>query len=35
MAKARFIHFYGTFKDLYEWGRGWASMSVQCLPYAT
>jgi hypothetical protein len=29
MAKTRFIHFYGTFKDLYEWGRGWASMSVK------
>lgn len=23
MAKTRFIHFYGTFNGLYEWGRGW------------
>lgn len=23
MATTRFIHFYGTFKGLYEWGRGW------------
>lgn len=23
MATTRFIHFYGTFKNLYEWGRGW------------
>jgi len=23
MAKARFIHFYGTFNGLYGWGEGW------------
>ena len=23
MEKVRFIHFYGTFNGLYEWGRGW------------
>ena len=23
MTTTRFLHFYGTFKGLYEWGRGW------------
>ena len=25
MTTARFIHFYGTFNGLYEWGGGWTS----------
>ena len=29
MATTRFIHFYGTFNGLYEWGGGWITPSKQ------
>ncbi len=29
MTTARFIHFYGTFTGLYEWGKGWVSQTIR------
>ena len=29
MTTARFLHFYGTFKGLYEWGKGWSRETME------